>query len=77
MGLPFIDWKKDFDRVYWTKLLRNIGVNWRERLLSRILYIGQNLKLHLNQGETDKVRLEEDSDRDVVCHLYLTYIENI
>ena len=34
MCLCFIDWQKAFDRVDWTKLLemlRNIGVNWRER----------------------------------------------
>jgi hypothetical protein len=32
--LCFIDWQKAFDCVDWTKLLemlRNIGVNWRER----------------------------------------------
>ena len=34
MNLSFIDWQKAFDLVEWTKLLemlRNIGVNWRER----------------------------------------------
>ena len=72
-----------FDRVDWTKLLemlRNIGVNWRERWLIRNLYMGQRVKLCLNQGETDSamLRLEEESNRDVACHpYYLTYVENI
>ena len=36
----FIDWKKTFDRVKWTKLmqiLKRIGIDWREkRLISKI-----------------------------------------
>jgi len=60
MSLCFIDWQKAFDRVDWTKLLeilRNIVVNWRERRLIRNLYMGQRVKLHLNQGETDSVQI--------------------
>ena len=56
----FIDWQKAFDRVHWTKLLeilRNIGVNWREGRLIRNLYMGQIVKLRLNQGETDSVKI--------------------
>ena len=44
----------------WTKLiemLRTIGVNWRERQLIRNLYMGQRVKLHLNQGETNSVKI--------------------
>ena len=36
-----LDWQKAFDRVDWTKLLemlRNIGVNWRERRLIRNIH---------------------------------------
>ena len=60
MCLCFIDWQKAFDRVDWTKLLemlRNIGVNWRDRRLIRKLYMGQRVKLRLNQGETDSVQI--------------------
>ena len=60
MCLCFIDWQKAFDRVDWTKLLeilRNIGVNWREHRLIRNLYMGQRLKLRLNQGETDSAKI--------------------
>ena len=60
MCLCFIDWQKDSDRVDWTKLLemvRNIGVNWRECRLIRYLYTRQRVKLRLNQGETDSVKI--------------------
>ena len=82
MCLCFIDWQKDFDRVVdWIKLLemlRHIGVNWRERRIIRNLYMGQRVKLHINQVQTVVLRLKEESDRDVACHpYYLTYMENI
>ena len=60
MCLCFIDWQKAFDSVDWTKLLemlRNIGVNWRERRLIWNLYMGQRVKLRLNQRETDSVKI--------------------
>jgi Reverse transcriptase (RNA-dependent DNA polymerase). len=60
MCLYFIDSQKAFDRVDWTKLLemlRNIGVNWTERRLIHNLYMGQRVKLRLNQGETDSVKV--------------------
>ena len=60
MCLCFIDWQKASDRVDWTKLLemlRNIGVNWRERRLICNLYMGKRVKLSLNQGETDSVTI--------------------
>ena len=60
MCLCFLDWQKAFYRVDWSKLLemlRNIGVNWRERRLIRNLYMRQRVKLRLNQGETDSVQI--------------------
>ena len=60
MCVCFINWQKAFDRVDWTKLLkmlRNIGVNWRERPLIRNLYMGQRVKLRINQGEADSVEI--------------------
>ena len=60
MCLCFIDWQKAFGRVDWTKLLemlRNIGVNWRERRLIRNLYMEQRVKLRLNQRENDSVKI--------------------
>ena len=38
-------------------MLRNIGVNWRERRLIRNLYMGQKGILRRNQGETDSVKI--------------------
>jgi Reverse transcriptase (RNA-dependent DNA polymerase). len=58
--LCFIDWQKAFDRVDWTKLLeilRNIRVNWRERRLIRNLYMGQRVKLRINQGGTESFQI--------------------
>ena len=60
MCLCFIHWQKAFDRVDWTKLLgmlRNIGVHWRERRLIHNLYMGQRVKLRVNQEETDSVQI--------------------
>ena len=38
-------------------MLRNIGVNWRERRLIRNVYMEQRVKLRINQGETDSVKI--------------------
>ena len=74
MCLCFIDWQKAFDRVDWTKLLeilRNIGVNGRERRLIRNLYMGQRVKLRLNQGGTDSVKIGREVRQG--C-LHVTYV---
>ena len=60
MCLCFIDWQKAFDRVDWTKLLemlKNIRVKWKECQLICNLYMGRRVKLHLNQGETESVKI--------------------
>ena len=56
----FIDRQKAFDCTDWTKLpkmLRYIGVNWREHQLIHNLYMGHRVKLLLNQEETDSVEI--------------------
>jgi len=43
----YIDWQKAFDRVNWTKLmqiLKETGIDWRERILISNLYMAQNVK---------------------------------
>ena len=48
------------DRIDWTKLLkivRNVGVNWRERQLIRTLYVGQRVKLRPNQEKTESMEI--------------------
>jgi len=47
----FIDWQKAFDRVNWTKLmqiLKENGIDWRERRLISNLYMAQSAKVRLN-----------------------------
>jgi len=44
----FIDWQKAFVRVKWTKLmqiLRETGIDWRERRLISNLYMAQCVKV--------------------------------
>jgi hypothetical protein len=53
------DWKKEFDRVKWTKLtqiLKETGTDWREGRLISKLYIEQSVKIRLDQGETRSVK---------------------
>jgi retron-type reverse transcriptase len=56
----FIDWQKVFDRVSWTKLmqiLKEIGIDWRERRLLSNLYMAQRVKVRLNREETRSVKI--------------------
>jgi retron-type reverse transcriptase len=55
----FIDWQKEFDRVNWTKLmqiLKENGIDWRERRLISKFYMEQTIKILLDQGETMSVK---------------------
>ena len=48
-----------FDRVNWTKLmqiLKETGIDWRERRLVSNLYMVQSVKVRLNRGETRSVK---------------------
>ena len=59
----FIDWQKAFDCVKWTKLrqiLKITGIDWGGRKLISNLYMDQRVK----------VRLEEELDKDAVCHQF-------
>jgi len=54
----FVDWQKAFDRVNWTKLmqiLKETGIDWRERRLISKLYMDQSVKIRLDQGETRRL----------------------
>ena len=58
------------DRVNWTKLmqiLKNTGIDWRERRLISKLYTDQSVKIRLVQGESISVKIE----RGVIqgCHI--------
>jgi hypothetical protein len=59
MRVCFIDWQKPFDRVNWTKLMRNLkgtGIYWPERRLISNLYMAQSVKVRLNRGDTGSVK---------------------
>jgi hypothetical protein len=56
----FIDWKKAFDCVNWTKLmqiLKGTGIVWCERRLVSKLYMDQSVKIQLEQGEMRSVKI--------------------
>jgi len=55
----FIDWRKAFDGVNWTKLMQILkvaGIDWHERKLISNLCRAQSVKIRLNQGETRSVK---------------------
>ena len=56
----FIDWQKAFYSVNWTKLMRILketGIDWRERRLVSKMCMDQSVKLKLDQGETRSVKI--------------------
>jgi hypothetical protein len=56
----FTDWQKAFDRVIWTKLmqmLKEIGIDWRERRLTSKLCMDQSVKIRLDRGKTRIVKI--------------------
>ena len=60
----FVDYKKALDRVDWSKLLKvlkDIGVNWRDRWLIIIiivaLYMGQRAVVRLKHGLMSEARI--------------------
>jgi len=60
LSVYFIDWQKAFDRVNWTKLmqiLKETGIDWRERRLISNLYMAQCVKVRLNRGEKRSVKI--------------------
>jgi len=69
----FIDWHKAFDHTNWTKLmqiLKRTGIDWCERRLISKLYMDQRVKVQLDRGRQEVCRLEEELDKDAVCHQF-------
>jgi len=69
----FIDWQKTFDRVNWTKLmqiLKRTGIDWREKRLISNLYMDQRVKYDWTERRQEVCRLEEELDKDAVCHQF-------
>ena len=51
LSVCFVDWQKAFDRVNWTKLmqiLKENGIDWRERRLFSNWYMARSVKVRLN-----------------------------
>ena len=68
----FIDWQKAFDHVNWTKLmqiLKRNGIDWRERRLTNCTW-SRRLKYDWTEGRKEVCILEEDFDKDAVCHQF-------
>jgi hypothetical protein len=60
----FVDFEKAFDRINWVmmlKILRNIGVDWRDRRLIMNLYMNQKAVVKIQQEFSD----ESEIDRGV------------
>jgi hypothetical protein len=56
----FIDWKKAFERVTWTKLmqiLKGTGIDWHKRRLISKLYTDESVKVGVGQVETRNVKI--------------------
>jgi len=48
LSVCFIDWQTAFDRVNWTilmQILKESGIDWRERRLISKLYVAQSVKV--------------------------------
>jgi hypothetical protein len=53
----FVDFEKAFDRINWVmmlKILRNIGVDWRDRRLIMNLYMNQKAVVKIQQEFSDE-----------------------
>ena len=52
----FIDFKKAFDRVNWTKMmaaLKELGIDWRDRRLIDDLYMRQEAVIRTANGDSE------------------------
>jgi len=84
LSVCFIDWQKAFDRVNWTKLmqiLKETGIDWRERRLISNLYVAQSVKVRLNRGETRRVKTGRGVRQGcclspILFNLYSEYLTN-
>ena len=71
MCVCFIAWQKAFYRVNWTKLmqtLKRICIDWRERKLISKSQIEQRLNYDWSEGRQEVWSLEEELDKDAICH---------
>ena len=54
----FIDWEKAFDKVNWNillKILRDMGIDWKDRRLIKELYCRQTVVVRVGEEETEEM----------------------
>src|ERR1043165_900868 len=80
----FVDYEKAFDRVDWKKLmriLRRIGVDWRERRLIGNLYMGRRVKIRINGEFSEPAKIgrgvRQGCPLSPILFLFNIYIEEI
>jgi hypothetical protein len=57
--------------------LKRTGIDWRERRLISKLYMDQRLKYNWTEGIQELCSLNEELDKDALCHqFYSIYIAN-
>jgi hypothetical protein len=58
-------------------ILKVTGINCHERKLISELYMDQSVKLKLDQWRQGEWRLEEELDKDAVCHCFCSIKKQI
>jgi len=56
----FVDYEKAFDRINWKKMmdiLKNIGVDWKDRRLIKELYINQTARVRIDNVLSEKFEI--------------------
>jgi len=58
--LCFVNYEKAFDRINWKKMmeiLKNIGVNWKDRRLIKELYMNQTARVRIDNVLSEKCEI--------------------
>lgn len=66
----FIDLEKTFDKVDWKilfKILREKGINWKDRRFIYNLYKDQTTEIDVNRS-VKEVKIRRGGDKDIICY---------
>ena len=80
LNVCFIDYEKAFDRVDWNKMMRilkQIGIDWRDRRLIANLYLDQRVTVETGVGDTEPCKIGRGSRQGCILSpiLYNLYSE--